>query len=348
MTGDLHAVLRLAGVTRRYGAVTAVDQAGLELGQGRIACLLGPSGSGKSSILRMIAGLEPVDEGSIHVAGTCLSAPGRTVPPEQRGVGLVFQDNALFPHLDVAANVAFGIAHLPAAERRERVARLLDQFHIAHLAASFPHMLSGGEQQRVAIARAMARSPALLLLDEPFSGLDGDLRIRVRDALLDDLRGSGTTVLIVTHDPLEAMLIADDLLLMAGGRILQSGPPESCYHNPVSVAAARLLGDVVTMAGTIGGGIIKTPLGSFPALGLADGQGIAVFRPHHLRLADKGTPVQVESVRFAGNGWHLTADLDGQRFILGMITAPVTSGEIVHVAVDAAAVRVFGDQTAAS
>lgn len=338
-------VLTLAAVTRRYGLVTAVDGAGFALGEGRIACLLGPSGSGKSSILRMIAGLEPVDAGQIHVGGTCLSEPGRTVPPERRGVGLVFQDNALFPHLDVAANVGFGIAHLPAAVRRDRVAQLLDQFHVGHLAASYPHMLSGGEQQRVAIARAMARAPALLLLDEPFSGLDGDLRERVRDALLADLRASGATVLVVTHDPAEAMLMADDLLLMAGGHILQSGSPADCYRNPVSLTAARLLGEVVTLPGRIAGGMIETPLGHFEAPGLGDGQGLAVLRPHHLQSATRdGTQACVVGARFAGGCWHVTAEVAaGHRLPLRLTGEAPPEGAMLRVTVDASAVRVFAD-----
>lgn len=341
MSADRAPVLRLAGVTRRYGPVTAVEQASLELGEGRIACLLGPSGSGKSSLLRMIAGLEPVDEGTIHVAGNCLSAPGRTVPPEQRGVGLVFQDNALFPHLDVAGNVAFGIAHLPVAERRERVARLLAQFHIAHLAAAFPHMLSGGEQQRVAIARALARSPALLLLDEPFSGLDGDLRQRVREALLGDLRASGATVLVVTHDPLEAMQIADDLVLMADARILQYGSPSECYRDPVSVTAARLLGDVVALPGRVADGEVHTVLGTFAAPGLAGTEAVVLLRPHHLEVARNGSEGCVERVRYAGGTWQVTVDVGGVRVPIAVTGEPPQPGDPIRLAVDAAGVRVF-------
>lgn len=341
MSADRAPVLRLSGVTRRYGSVTAVEQADLELGEGRIACLLGPSGSGKSSLLRMIAGLEPVDDGAIHVAGTCLSAPGRTVPPERRGVGLVFQDNALFPHLDVAGNVAFGIAHLPAAERRERVARLLEQFHIVHLAAAFPHMLSGGEQQRVAIARALARSPALLLLDEPFSGLDGELRERVREALLSDLRASGATVLIVTHDPQEAMQIADDLILMAGARILQSGAPSDCYRDPVSVTAARLLGEVVAVPGRIADGQIHSVLGTFAAPGLTGGEGVALLRPHHIEVARRGGEERVERVRYAGGTWRVTVDVGGQEVSIDVTGEAPQPGDPITLAVDAAGVRVF-------
>lgn len=341
MSADRAPVLRLAGVTRRYGQVTAVERAGLKLGEGRIACLLGPSGSGKSSLLRMIAGLEPVDEGQIEIAGHCLSAPDRTVPPEQRGVGLVFQDNALFPHLDVSGNVAFGVAHLPAAERRELVARLLEQFHIAHLAAAFPHMLSGGEQQRVAIARALARSPALLLLDEPFSGLDGDLRERVREALLADLRASGATVLIVTHDPLEAMQMADDLILMANGRILQSGSPSECYREPVSVMAARLLGEVVALPGQIADGQIHTALGAFPAPDGARGEGVALMRPHHVTVARKGGEGRVEQVRYAGGTWQVTVEVRGVRVPISVTGEPPQPGDRISLAVDAAGVRVF-------
>lgn len=339
-------ILRLSGVSRRYGARTAVDRASLTLAEGRITCLLGPSGSGKSSILRMIAGLEPVDAGTVHLADRCLSQPGRTVPPEQRGVGLVFQDNALFPHLDVAANVAFGIAHLPPVERRGRVEELLDRFHIAHLAASYPHMLSGGEQQRVAIARALARFPALLLLDEPFSGLDGELRGRVRDALLADLRGSGATVLIVTHDPAEAMAIADELVLMAAGRILQSGAPAQCYADPVSIIAARLLGDALAVPGRIGGGRIETALGTFAAPGLADGKGVAMVRPHDLRLSPDGVAAQVESVGFAGSCWLVTVRSGGQVIAVPVAGPPPALGQRVGLAVNEAAVRVFADSQA--
>ncbi|WP_324262346.1 ABC transporter ATP-binding protein [Altererythrobacter sp. H2] len=334
-------ILELSAVTRRYGTVAAVDAAGFALQRGRIACLLGPSGCGKSTLLRMIAGLEPVDEGTIHLAGQVVSAPGSQAAPEHRGVGLVFQDNALFPHLDVRGNVGFGLGRLPRAQRETQVTRLLDQFHIAHLEKSWPHMLSGGEQQRVAIARALAREPALLLLDEPFSGLDGSLRASVRDALLADLRRAGATVLVVTHDPDEAMAIADDLVLMAGGRVLQTGSPDECYRRPVSVTAAHLLGDLVLLPGQVAAGQAETALGTHPAPGLPDGPVLIGLRPEALSLMPGGVPATVREVRFAGHGHRLRLDLGGTEVMLRLTGTPPTVGETVDVGHDPAAVRVF-------
>ncbi|WP_194953509.1 ABC transporter ATP-binding protein [Sphingopyxis solisilvae] len=308
-------VLEICDVVRAYPGRRAVDGASFTLPRGGISCLLGPSGCGKSSLLRLIAGLEPVDAGTIRLRGETVAAAGLTVAPERRGVGLVFQDNALFPHLDVAANVGFGLAGLAAEDRRARVAALLDRFHIAHLAAAWPHMLSGGEQQRVAIARALAREPSLLLLDEPFSGLDGHLREAVRDALLADLRSAGTSVLIVTHDPEEAMMIADKLVLMAEGRILQTGKPQDCYHRPVSIAAARLLGDLVVTEAVVTGGVATTPFGAVPTPNAPDGTARLVVRPDALIPGASGLPATVTRSRFAGGFYLVDATGAGGRHV---------------------------------
>lgn len=331
-------ILTLTGVTRRYGKAVAVDGASLTLAPGRIACLLGPSGCGKSTLLRMIAGLEPVDGGDLRIAGETVSTPAAMTPPEQRGVGLVFQDNALFPHLDVTGNVGFGLSALPPAARAERTRRLLDQFHIAHLARSFPHMLSGGEQQRVAIARALAREPALLLLDEPFSGLDGHLRETVRSALLGDLRAAGASVLVVTHDPEEAMGIADDLVLMAAGRILQTGTPADCYRRPVSAEAARLLGEMILLPGDVRGGTITTALGTMPAPGLPDGPARLGLRPEALRPGGACAAASVLEQRFIGSGWRVTLDLAGTPVTL-RLPEPVDGA--VRLGFDPAAASLF-------
>ncbi|MGQ3102119.1 MAG: ABC transporter ATP-binding protein [Sphingopyxis solisilvae] len=308
-------VLEICDVVRAYPGRTAVDGASFTLPRGGISCLLGPSGCGKSSLLRLIAGLEAVDAGTIRLRGQTVAAAGLTVAPERRGVGLVFQDNALFPHLDVAANVGFGLAGLAAVDRPARVAALLDRFHIAHLAAAWPHMLSGGEQQRVAIARALAREPSLLLLDEPFSGLDGHLREAVRDALLADLRAAGTSVLIVTHDPEEAMMIADNLVLMAEGRILQTGKPQDCYHRPVSIAAARLLGDLVVTEAVVTGGVATTPFGAVPTPNAPDGTARLVVRPDALIPGASGLPATVTRSRFAGGFYLVDATGAGGRHV---------------------------------
>ncbi|WP_052071796.1 ABC transporter ATP-binding protein [Sphingopyxis sp. MWB1] len=339
-------ILDLRAVSRRYQGRAAVDAASLCLPAGRIACLLGPSGCGKSTLLRMIAGLETVDEGEIHIGGALVSAPGRALPPEQRGVGLVFQDNALFPHLNVARNIGFGLTDLDSATRAERVERLLARFHIAHLAGAWPHTLSGGEQQRVAIARALAREPALLLLDEPFSGLDGTLRAAIRQSLLDDLRAAGATVLIVTHDPEEAMLVADHLILMAAGRILQSGEPAACYDHPASLAAARLLGEMITLPATVKQGVAHSALPPCPAPGLPDGPAQIALRPEALRIdaGEQGAPARLLSARRIGGGWHVELDLAGHRLALRCAEAPPAGADKLHLTAAPAELHIFSTQ----
>jgi iron(III) transport system ATP-binding protein len=327
-------ILSAQQASRRYGARAAVDQASFTLQQGRITCLLGPSGCGKSSLLRMISGLEPVDEGSIHIGGELVSAPRHHVAPEHRGVGLVFQDNALFPHLDVSDNIGFGLRHLSKQARAERVAHLLHRFHISHLAQSWPHMLSGGEQQRVAIARAMAREPHLLLLDEPFSGLDRNLRETLRAALLSDLRDAGATVLIVTHDPEEAMAMADDLMLMDGGRLLQMGTPIYCYDQPASLPAARLLGDMAVFDVTIKGGQAYTPWSAWAVdAAFPDGAAQMMLRPSALCLSDQGVAAKIIDSRYLGREWAVTVDIAGQSITL-KTCAQWQGGDAPHITAD--------------
>jgi iron(III) transport system ATP-binding protein len=338
-------ILELYDVTRRYGTTVAVDRAAFALRPGTVTALLGPSGCGKSTVLRMVAGLEPLDHGTITIDGTTVSTAGRATPPEKRGVGLVFQDNALFPHFDVANNVAFGIRNLSKKERAARVDELLARFHVAHLARAWPHMLSGGEQQRVAIARALARRPALLLLDEPFSGLDGHLRESVRSALVADLRAAGATVLVVTHDAEEAMAIADDLVLMDAGRVLQVGPPDHCYRNPASIAAARLLGEVLVFPAEITRGVAATPIGSIPAPDLPDGLGEAVLRPDAMKIDPTGSDALVQDARFIGHGYRVELELPGQCVAIRVMAQPPPAGSKVGLRADVERARVFAAQT---
>jgi iron(III) transport system ATP-binding protein len=335
------ALLSVRGVTRRYDHREVVSDANLDLHAGRIACLLGPSGCGKSTLLRTIAGLEPVDEGQVSVCGMPVSAPGRTVPPEQRSIGLVFQDFALFPHLDVAGNVAFGVTGLQPAARRARVMALLARFHVEHLANAWPHMLSGGEQQRVAIARALAREPAALLLDEPFSGLDGHLRAAVRRSVLADLRAAEAAVLIVTHDPEEAMLIADDLILMASGRVLQTGTPEQCYRHPVSVEAARLLGDAVVIPARIESEVASTDFGTAPAPAKRDGPAHIMVRPEGFCLGDAGARAVVAETGFAGGFHVVTLTANDITFNVRTAGPPPPAGTEVGLSFDAEQACVF-------
>ena len=335
-------MLTVRDVSRTYDRRKAVAQATLTLRAGRITCLLGPSGCGKSTLLRLIAGLEPVDAGEIEIAGAVMSAPGVTVPPEARSIGLVFQDFALFPHLNVADNIGFGLKALTAAERRDRVATLLGRFHLEPLAGKWPHTLSGGEQQRVAIARALARSPSVLLLDEPFSGLDGHLRATVRQSVLADLRATGTAVLIVTHDPGEAMAIADELVLMADGRVLQTGSPRDCYLRPVSIDAARLLGEAVILPAHVENGRAHTAFGSIPAAGLPDGEARAMIRPEALRIDPDGITARVVDVRFGGACEIVTfACRDGLLSARMPGASPCVAGEDVGVSLDPSRVVIY-------
>lgn len=328
-------ILSVEKISRIYGARAAVDQASFSLNQGRITCLLGPSGCGKSSLLRMISGLEPVDEGAIFIGGERMSARGHHVAPEHRGVGLVFQDNALFPHLDVSANIGFGLRHISKQARAERVNHLLHRFHISHLAKSWPHMLSGGEQQRVAIARAMAREPHLLLLDEPFSGLDRSLRETLRAALLSDLREAGATVLVVTHDPEEAMAMADDLLLMDDGQLLQMGTPQLCYDQPRSLAAARLLGDMAVFNIVVAKGMAETPWGAWPVdAKIADGPARMMIRPAAISLAEAGGPTsKLIDSRYLGRDYGVMVEFEGQMIALKS-SAAWQGGDAPHIIAD--------------
>lgn len=339
MTSDAAVVVSQA--SRRFGARVAVNRADLVLRPGRITALLGPSGCGKSTLLRMIAGLEPLDGGQIR-GGDQWSADARAAtPPEARDVGLVFQDYALFPHLTVLQNVAFGLRGLPRAERKARAMALLESVRLADRASAWPHALSGGEQQRVALARALARRPRAVLLDEPFSGLDRHLKAEVREGLVAALRQAGAAVLIVTHDAEEALLTADDLALMSAGRILQTGMPEDCYRRPASLTAARLLGEVETLPAMVTGGVAASALGRFPAPGLTDGPAVVAARPHDLTITQDPGEAEVRAVRFGG-GWHeATVALGDHPIVLRVTGAPPAVGARVALTVDPARVSVF-------
>jgi iron(III) transport system ATP-binding protein len=251
---------------------------------GNILCLLGPSGCGKSTVLRTIAGIERQAAGRIVADGQVLSDGMLHLPPERRGIGLIFQDFALFPHLSVGQNVAFGLSG-SRSEVRERVNALLARVDLKDYADKSPHMLSGGEQQRVALARAMAPRPRIMLMDEPFSGLDNRLRDGIRDETLEILKEDGTAVVLVTHEPEEAMRMADQIALMRGGRIVQVGAPYNVYNAPCDRAAAAFFSDINVVTGTVRGALTTTPFGEFLAPGYPDGSVVdIVFRPQHVKI----------------------------------------------------------------
>ena len=244
----------------------SVNAVSMGLAAGDIGVLIGPSGCGKTTLLRAVAGLEQASAGRIAMADEVVSAPGTHVPAEQRRIGMVFQDYALFPHLNVARNVGFGLAHLPAAERAQRVAAVLDLVGLAHLQARYPHELSGGQQQRVALARALAPRPRLLLLDEPFSNLDVDLRERLAHEVRAILKAAGTTALFVTHDQLEAFAIGDMIGVMHQGQLQQWDDAYALYHRPATRFVAEFIGHGVFAPAQIrqtnGQVQVHTPLGT--------------------------------------------------------------------------------------
>jgi iron(III) transport system ATP-binding protein len=244
--------LALQGVTVQFGRTLAVHDAALTLARGEIGALLGPSGCGKTTLLRAIAGFVPLAQGRIEVAGRILSQAGAaSVAPERRGIGVVFQDYALFPHLDVRRNVGFGLRGWLRADRAARVAELLELVNLSSHARAYPHELSGGQQQRVALARALAPRPALLLLDEPFSSLDAELRERLASEVRGILKQAGTTALVVTHDQFEAFAVADRVGVMRAGRIEQWDTPYNLYHRPHTRFVADFVGHGVLLPGTL-------------------------------------------------------------------------------------------------
>ncbi|MGD1876215.1 MAG: ABC transporter ATP-binding protein [Kiloniellaceae bacterium] len=291
--------LALEHVSHAFGGLLAVDDLSLTLARGEVVCLLGPSGCGKTTALRVAAGLEPLQQGRVLIDDEVVAGEGREKPPEDRSVGLVFQDYALFPHLTIAENVAFGLRRLSGAERRQRVADALDLVGMAGSAGVYPHTLSGGQQQRVALARALAPRPRVMLLDEPFSNLDARLRQQVRDDTLHVLKQSGTTTLMVTHDPEEAMFMADRIALMRAGRMVQLGTPANLYYQPVDAFAASFFGEINYLEGIVEAGEVATPFGAVAAGKLPEGSPVQVLiRPEalHLTPVDDGCPVPPHSV----------------------------------------------------
>jgi iron(III) transport system ATP-binding protein len=297
--------LALEQITKSYPtqAVPAVDHLSLALETGEILALLGPSGCGKTTTLRLIAGFERPDTGIVAIDHRVVADGQKWVPPEQRGVGVVFQEYTLFPHLMVADNVAFGLRHLAVEKRRQRLQEMLELVGLGRLAQRYPHELSGGQQQRVALARALAPRPAVLLLDEPFSNLDTALRSHMLQEVYTILRTLETTAVFVTHDHEEAFMVADRVGVLNGGRLEQLGCPEDIYHRPATRFVARFMGQANFLPGRVGVAGVETDIGRFPnALGLPVGAAAEVMiRPHHLELRpDPSGNALVISRRFRG------------------------------------------------
>ena len=276
MSKPLSSTIEIADVHHRYGRHVALDGVSLTVAPHEVACIVGPSGCGKSTLLRLISGLETLQAGSITIGGVVAAVPGRSLPPERRPVGMMFQDFALFPHLTVAGNIAFGLRHWSRADRDRRVEELLELIALTRYADAYPHMLSGGQQQRVALARAMARKPDVLLLDEPFSALDEQMRRSVREEVVQIIKSSGIATVVVTHDPEEALEIGCRVVVMAEGKIVQADTPFALYRNPATSFVAQLFGELNRFSGQVVDGHLDTPLGRFAVPAEAAGAPVEV------------------------------------------------------------------------
>ena len=302
------ASVEVADLSHAYGDVPVVRGMSFALAPGAIGCLLGPSGCGKTTVLRCLAGFEPVQGGAISLGGRVVSRPGSSVPPEERSVGMVFQDFALFPHLTVARNVAFGLRRHATDAAQRRVDEMLELIGLANAGGAFPHELSGGQQQRVALARALAPNPDLLLLDEPFSSLDIDLRERLTLEVRGILKAAGTTAILVTHDQHEAFVLADEIGVMNEGAIEQWDSAYRLYHQPRTRFVADFVGQGVFLRGVaIGRGRVLTELGELASdnpLSMDEGAAVdLLLRPDDI-VHDDASPWEAEVAAKAFRGAH--------------------------------------------
>ncbi len=334
--------LELSQVSRFYDGAAALDSVSLRAQDAGVLALLGPSGSGKSTLLRLIAGLEPLDAGEIRLGGEVVSSPTRLIAPEQRRIGMVFQDHALFPHMSAGGNVAFGLNRLGRAARDAAARAWLDRVGLSARIDAYPHELSGGEAQRVALARTLATQPPIVLLDEPFSGLDQVLRAELREFTLTTLAETKTKAVFVTHDSSEALTVADLLAILKNGRLLQAAAPREAYDRPASADAAAALGPVNTFAGRIEGGALATPFGAISAPGLAEGASAsAVVRAEAITLRP-GELAKLRSLR--PHGPHDLAIIEAAGTVWQALIPPRSAlGDRVDVTLQASGAFVFSD-----
>jgi len=318
--GNEEIVVALSGIRKTYGDFVAVDDFSLRVRKGELLCLLGPSGCGKTTTLRMIAGFVEPTAGSIQIAGKEVSE----LPPYQRDTGMVFQNYALFPHMTVAQNVAFGLENIGVGktQREQRVNEMLQLVELDHLARRYPRELSGGQQQRVALARALALRPAVLLLDEPFSNLDAQLRIRLREELRKLIDKVNITTLFVTHDQEEALALSDRIVVLNAGKVEQIGTPEEIYETPASRFVAKFIGWCSLLEGVVADGVFTSSAGlTLQTPGAADGGQLLVLRPEYIKPwnpAANGMRLQavVESADYYGSMTRVTLRVGGDRLLM--------------------------------
>jgi len=340
--------LSFENIVQVYGSTRALDGVSLTVGAGELVCLLGQSGCGKTTLLRIASGIELPTSGRVLMGGVEVAGKSFFVPPEKRGIGLMFQDYALFPHLTILDNIAFGLQSLGREEARRNAVAALKRVKLEKYAEDYPHMLSGGEQQRVALARAIAPRPGILLMDEPFSNLDRRLRDSIREDTITILRETGATTIVVTHDPEEAMRIADRIVLMRDGRIVQHGSPEQLYSAPSDVAAARFFCNFNEVEGLAFEGTVETPLGKFAVTDSIPehARAIVCIRPQAVKLSmeREGLQGQIVSRHFLGECDHVGVTIDETELTLQARILPrsgLNVGDVVGVEFDRHDVLVF-------
>jgi len=306
--------IRCQNLSKSYGPVRAVEGVNLTLHQSRFLALLGPSGCGKTTTLRLLAGFESPDTGEIEISNQVVDAPGLHVPPEQRQVGMVFQEYALFPHLTVAGNVAYGVPK--GVDKQQRVHETLELVGLAEVKQRMPYELSGGQQQRVALARALAPKPDLILLDEPFSNLDAGLRTQVRAEVRQILRQAQATVIFVTHDQEEALSLADEVAVMMEGQLVQIDPPSKLYRRPATRQVAAFVGEANFLPGQASNGQVWCELGEFPSTYIHSGEVEVMLRPEDIRLIPTETgSVEIVDRTFFGHDQLLLVRLGSGRLL---------------------------------
>ena len=336
------AEVTIRGLERKFGDSVALDRVDLVLPAGQITAVLGPSGCGKTTMLRIVAGLADADAGEVRLGDTVFCDPRSRVPPERRGIGMVFQDSLLWPHLRVRENIAFPLGS--GRNDDPRVEESAERAEVAQFLDRWPAGLSGGEQRRVAIARATVAQPELLLMDEPLSGLDANLRVRLLLAIRGIQRDLGVTACYVTHDQEEALGVADRIAVMRAGRVLQVGTPEEIYLRPATEFVATFVGLSTILPGVSEGGVARTALGEYPAEGVPDGAVRLAVRPETVRIASGGTlNAIVSKAAYRGDRWLLTVTV-GETEVLAYADARREPGETVTLGIDPAPVPVAPDE----
>lgn len=311
-------IITLDNVNKHYGDTLAVENISFSVDPGEILVLLGQSGCGKTTTLRLIAGLERPDSGEITIHNETVSGKGKWVAPERRRIGMVFQDYALFPHLTIHQNIAFGLNHVKREQRNKRVKQMLELIELPDKADAYPHELSGGQQQRIALARALAPNPDIILLDEPFSNLDTALRSQVRAHVRDILHETQTTAIFVTHDQEEALSLSDEVAIMYKGKLIQVASPHAIYNRPVNKHVAQFIGEANFLPAHAKGMIASSPLGSVKLFHEKSGDVELLIRPEALRVNfdDKGAPAIILWREFFGHAQRLGLQLsDGTELI---------------------------------